>query len=227
VVPAIAVWFRRAMPQQASRPRASRRRATARLAVTGTLAAALVTAASLALAGGGTDGWRLAARLTARLSFAIFLVVYSTHALARLVPAPATRWMMRERRGLGLAFAGAHMVHLAALIEFFVVSQEPAPLPTVVLGGFGYVLVAAMAVTSNDAALRLLGPARWRRLHAVGLHYVWSLFVLTHALRIAAGRDAATHALLLAAALAALGLRTAGRRAARPHPSPPQKVAPA
>jgi DMSO/TMAO reductase YedYZ heme-binding membrane subunit len=201
---------------------APRRVATARLAAIGTIAGALVALLTLAIAGIGPEGLRLAARYTARVSFPLFLVVYCTSPLHRLAAGPTTRWLLRERRGLGLAFAGAHFVHLAALVSFFAVSGETPPPTTVIFGGFGYLLIAAMAITSNDASVRRLGAQRWRRLHAVGLHYVWFIFILTHAMRVSRPQSG-INAGLLAVGLGALAIRIAGRPQ---KPAPPPKRRP-
>ena len=49
---------------------------------------------------------------------------------------------------------------------------------TVYGGGAGYVLLAAMAATSNDASQRALG-ANWRRLHVAGIYVLWIIFAAT------------------------------------------------
>ncbi|HZR82819.1 MAG TPA: hypothetical protein VFD92_17115 [Candidatus Binatia bacterium] len=200
--------------------RSAGRTATGRLALTGIAAAAAVASLSFLAGASHVDGLQLAARYTARLSFTLFLAPYLASPLLRLVPAAGTRWMVRERRGLGLAFAGAHAVHLAAFVGFLVAAGQRPELPTVVVGGLGYVLVAVMAATSNDAAVRALGPARWRRLHAVCLHYIWFVFAITYALRVAARHEGesagatpvALHALFLMIAFVALAVRLAARR---------------
>ena len=53
------------------------------------------------------------------------------------------------------------------------------PQATVYGGGFGFVMLAAMAATSNDASQRRLG-ASWRRLHRVGLYTVWIVFAVSY-----------------------------------------------
>lgn len=130
--------------------------------------------------GGDTDrDALLAARYTARASFALFLIVYLAGPLVTLKPGEVTRGIARDRRWWGLAFAAAHFIHLAALIRFFVVSGEEPKLLTVVGGGFGYVVLAAMAATSTDRAQRVLG-SWWNRLHTFGLHYLWFVFAFSY-----------------------------------------------
>jgi DMSO/TMAO reductase YedYZ heme-binding membrane subunit len=54
---------------------------------------------------------------------------------------------------------------------------------TTVVGGIGYVLIAAMTATSFDRSAAWLGPRRWRRLHTIGAYYVWLVFFLSFAPR--------------------------------------------
>jgi len=182
----------------------------AHLLTAGTLGGIAVAAAMLATHGATVEGWQLATRYTARLSFFLFLAVYLVSPLSRVWRPAFVANAMRQRRGLGLAFAGAHFVHLAALLTFFQASGE-APEPAVVAaGGLGYVFIAAMAATSNDWSFRTLGPKRWHLLHRVGLHYVWLIFALTILGRVAEPAndpEPVAHLVMLALALAALAFR--------------------
>jgi methionine sulfoxide reductase heme-binding subunit len=185
------------------------RRWTGPLAITGIVLAIGVIAASLQAFGQEAFGWQMAARFTARLSFLMFLIPYLASSFAILLPSGATRSLVRERRGFGLAFAGAHFVHLGALSTFMVVAGEAPGVPQLVFGGFGYVMIALMAATSNDWSVRKLG-ANWARLHAFGLNYVWFVFVvLTYARRIATFPDKPEYVVLFAIGIAALSIRLA------------------
>lgn len=185
------------------------RRWTAALAIAGVVAGAIALVIPLAVNGTDAWGWQMAARYTARVSFFLLLTVYMIAPLTRVVTdVPLLRVARRERRGLGLAFAGAHFVHLGALVTAIALSDKPPALLTVIFGGFGYVLIAAMALTSNDAAVRALG-VNWRRLHTFGLHYVWFIFAVTYARRIASFPDMLEYKVLLGLAFAALAFRVA------------------
>ena len=103
-------------------------------------------------------------------------MVFAAGALAQLFPSATTRWLKRNRRYLGLSFALAHFIHLGALTSFFIAIGE-APDIVTIIGGGAYVLIAAMALTSNDWSVKTLGPKVWRRLHLVGIAYVWLIFM--------------------------------------------------
>ena len=157
--------------------------------------------------------WQMAARYTARFSFLVFVVVYGASAWHRLAPSAASRWVMRRRRSLGLAFATAHTVHLSALVQFLREKGEMPDPVTLVVGGGAFLTMFALAGTSNDAAVGWLGGARWRRLHRFGVHYLWFVFAFTYLGRM--GRDPAFFAPLLALALGVFGLRLLAWRARR------------
>lgn len=171
--------------------------------------AGAIVAGMVAIGGWSEDALQLASRYTARFAFLVFVPVYAASSLHRLWPSSRTRALVRGRRALGLAFAAAHGVHLAALTAYQItVARVPDP-PTLVVGGGAFLMMFAMAATSNDAAVRRLGR-NWRRLHRTGVHWLWLVFTFSYAGRVAEGRLAFVP--LLALALAALGLRIAAWR---------------
>jgi hypothetical protein len=170
----------------------------------------------------GTDepGLRALVRLTVRASFSLFVVVYSAAPLRRLFPSPATRWLVRNRRYLGVGFAWAHGLHglAIALLVLLLGDAFETNLATLLGGGLGYLLIAAMVATSFDRTARWLGPRRWALLHRAGLHWLWFIFALNWT-----GAAVATSlAYLPLAALtwAAAGLRLAAQRARRRGAAP-------
>lgn len=126
------------------------------------------------------ENWLLWARYTARLSFFLFLAGYLASPLYELTQNKAADWLRRNRRNAGLSFGLAHIIHLIALISFFVVSGEPVDMATVIVGGGAYLAMFAMMATSNDAAIRRIGQSGWRRLHKFGAYYLAFVFVFTY-----------------------------------------------
>lgn len=189
------------------------RRLTLPLCSAVALVAAVVVAQAVLGAAAADEGWQLAARHTARLAFFAFLPVYVASAWHRLAPGPLSRWLMQNRRSLGLAFAAAHTVHLAALVAFNTIAGQRPDAATLVVGGGAYAMLFAMVATSSDAAVRRLGARRWKQLHAVGIHWLWFVFAFSYGGRVAEGQLAFVP--LLGLALAALGLRIAARLRSR------------
>lgn len=134
------------------------------------------TVAALAVGGLGfmsAGGWNhegalMATRLTARFAFPIFLLAWSASAIAALFPGGWRTTLLRRRRAVGLSFAAAHFVHLGFILIVALVFAHKLNPVSVYGGGFVYVLIAAMAATSNNASVKALGPARWTLLHTIG-----------------------------------------------------------
>jgi len=178
------------------------------------VAAAAAVAGGLAAGDDAAEGWQLAARYTARLAFPIFLAAFVAGPWHRLRPGAASRWLLRHRRAAGLAFATVFAAHLVSLVTFNVLERTLPDPPTLVVGGGALVVAALMAATSNDAAVRRLGATRWRRLHTVGMWWLWLVFTITYGGRLASAPD--FFALFALACVAAVVLRIAGRRGRTP-----------
>lgn len=171
------------------------------------LVVVLLVAAVLAVLGVGEAGLRSGIRVTARTSVVLFLAAFVASACAALRPSPMSKWLLRNRRALGVSFAVSMGVHGALIValwqtyrESFVASVKPS---TVFGGGVGFVLIALMAATSFDRTAALLGRRAWKVLHTVGMYYLWIVFAFSYAGRL----HALPYALLFGALLLALGLR--------------------
>ena len=132
----------------------------------------------------GEDALRAVVRATARSSLLLFLGAFLASTFARRWPGPFTRWLLANRRGVGLSFAVSHLFHgvaLVLLVRGFPAVGAEIDLATRIGGGLGFAVVALLAVTSNDVAVRRLGGRRWSQLHLVGVYFLWAVFVLTYA----------------------------------------------
>jgi methionine sulfoxide reductase heme-binding subunit len=179
----------------------------------------LAVASLVGMAPEATEGLRHAIRLTARSSFALFLLAYTSSSLAALAPCGATRWQRRNRRFFGLSFALSHMVHGLLLIAL--AQRDPAlfwsltNVGNLVSGGVAYGFILLMAATSFPWAFAALGGRWWGVLHRVGVHYLWISFLVTFGKR--AARDSAYAPALVLLGLA-LSLRVAAWWAGRKRP---------
>jgi len=149
-----------------------------------TLALVIMTALLLAYYGTAEAGIRVVIRATARTSFVLFMLAFVASALRRAWRAPASAWLLANRRYLGLSFAVSHGIHLAAILALYDWSARRFVVQTgaaaTSLGGLGYLFVLAMAATSFDGAVRRLGRRRWQRLHTVGAYYLWLIFTISY-----------------------------------------------
>lgn len=174
----------------------------------GAIALGLLTGSELA------DQWSRAARWTARVGLPIFLIAFTASSLAKLWPNRVTRSLWQNRRWWGLGFAACHTAHLYALVRYLEISGEDRPLPALAAGGLAYVLMFAMAATSNDTAMKTLGR-NWKRLHTAGSYYLWLIFTLSYALRLADPGTLPEEIYGVTLCLAALALRVTARSKAK------------
>jgi hypothetical protein len=154
-----------------------------RLVLVATVALDLMVLGVLFSGGVGEESLRRVIRWTARTSLLLFLAAFLASALRRRWPGGFTRWLAQNRRYVGLSFAWSHLLHLLAILALARWAPQAfadVPAVTLVFGGGGFVVVALLAVTSNDAAVAWLGHARWSRLHRAGLYYLWFIFAFTY-----------------------------------------------
>ena len=116
-------------------------------------------------------------RVTARVAFFCLMLAYLAKPLVKLLPgATWPRWLLANRRYLGLSMALAHTVHFGYVVALFVFTETQLELVVAVFGGLAFVLMWLMAATSNNWSMRRLGR-NWSRLHTTGLHYLWLIFM--------------------------------------------------
>lgn len=98
----------------------------------------------------------------------LLLVTLTITPLARIL-----RWprLIRVRRPIGLIAFSYVILHLSTYIgvdQFFdwnAIGKDIAKRPYITIGMTAFTLLIPLAATSFNAAIRWLGPARWRKLH--------------------------------------------------------------
>lgn len=184
------------------------------LTLAATVATATICSFAYTLLGGGLEGWHSVVRTSARTSLLFFLAAFVASSVRVFWRTPATAWLLANRRYIGNAFAASHFIHLIAI--GMVVHLSPSferGLVTLLFGGFGYVLLFAMAATSFDGAVTWLGQRRWKLLHKTGMYYLWIIFAQSYIPR--ALIESVWYAPLALALLGAMGLRFAAYRRQR------------
>jgi DMSO/TMAO reductase YedYZ heme-binding membrane subunit len=136
-------------------------------------------------AGTGEAGLRMWIRATARTSLALFAAAFVASSLRALWRTPATAWLLRNRRYLGLSFAVSHALHLLAIISLSTLLGDAFEVDavTLIFGGGAYLMIALMAATSSDRAYAWLGRRRWHLLHKIGVYWIWIIFANSYTAR--------------------------------------------
>ena len=141
------------------------------------LVAYIAPAAEIAITSDSPPGFLLLwTRYSAHLAFVFLLLAFSASTLKAVVNNAQTRGLVRYRRQLGLGFASAHTFHLVALILFLGNLEGYSVDASVAVAGFGYVVTALLAITSNDYSVRQLGPSKWKQFHTVGISILMLYF---------------------------------------------------
>ena len=150
------------------------------------------------------DKWGYGLRVTARLAFAFLMLAYIARPLKQLFGIGDV--LIRHRRYLGLSMALAHTVHFFCVWAVVAWHDLPLEVITVLFGAPAFLLMWAMAATSNDASMRRL-KKNWKRLHTLGLHYLWVIFMQSFVGRVGADDPYYLYLILTLLGLAGLGLR--------------------
>ncbi|MBD9416117.1 ferric reductase-like transmembrane domain-containing protein [Pseudomonas sp. PDM16] len=134
------------------------------------------------------EALRSAIRVTARTSFALFLLAFLASSLALLVPSPTTRALLRERRFFGLAFAFSHLIHGVLILTYAQLFPElfwnGRSAATNIPGSVGYLFILLLALTSFPWAMKALGGRGWKALHSTGSWVLAVIFCLSFYKRI-------------------------------------------
>lgn len=94
--------------------------------------------------------------------------------------------LLKFRRAIGVtafSFALAHLL-VWAILDLQDLARIGADLikrPYITIGFAGFLMLLALAVTSNNTSIRRMGPVRWRKLHLLtypaavlgALHFIW------------------------------------------------------
>jgi methionine sulfoxide reductase heme-binding subunit len=118
-----------------------------------------------------------------RSALPLFVVAFSASSLAQLFPGRATRWLLANRRYVGLAFAYGMAWHFGFIL--WLVSRGDSGLSIFSLGIeldlIGAAFLTAMTITSFPRLVPWLTARGWRRLHKTGAYVIWAVAVNIYA----------------------------------------------
>jgi len=118
-------------------------------------------------------------QLSVRLAVPLLFLAFAASSLQVLFPSALTRWLLRNRKIMGLSFAvamawqGFFIIWLTMVFRDYYV-QEVYVLRDAIEGVIGYLFLVAMTVTSFNFGRKRLSPKAWRRLHKVGIYSLWA-----------------------------------------------------
>lgn len=136
---------------------------------------------------------------TGLFSLQLVILALAVTPLCRLLPSGVCRWLRRSRRHFGVASFAYLLMHAGAYLirQPWARVLDDAITAAYATAWLGFVIMLALAVTSNDSSVRRLGR-RWKTLHR--LVYPAAALAFVHWLLTAfAPADAVPWLLLLAA----------------------------
>jgi DMSO/TMAO reductase YedYZ heme-binding membrane subunit len=103
------------------------------------------------------------------------LAAFTASSLVRLWPRRGTRWLLANRRYIGLAFAAGMTWHFTFVGYFFWAFGNRLAPRDLGLDVIGLLFLIAMTITSFSRFRKKLTPRNWRRLHTAGIYTLWFL----------------------------------------------------
>ena len=143
-----------------------------------------------------------------RCALPLFLVAFTASSLATLWPSAFTRWLLANRRYIGLAFAFAMAWHFSFVAYTIGSFGNPLNAKATALDVIGFVFLLLLTLTSFRSGARRLSRANWRRLHKTGVYVIWLVAITIYFHSVRNGGDL-FHRVAFAVLLAAWMLRIA------------------
>ena len=116
--------------------------------------------------------------LSVRCAVPLLFVAFAASSVNVLFPGLFGRWILRNRKFIGLSFAAAMAWQLFFILwmvtrytEYFV--EEVYALSDAIEGVGGYVLLIAMVLTSFKFGRNRLSAKQWKFLHKSGIYWLW------------------------------------------------------
>ena len=117
-------------------------------------------------------------QLSVRCAVPWMFIAFSASSLQAVFPGAFSRWLLRNRKIMGLIFAAAMAWQLLFILwlvgihtEYYV--SEVYVLSDVLEGVVGYAFLTAMVLTSFKFGRSRLTPKQWKLLHKSGIYWLW------------------------------------------------------
>jgi sulfoxide reductase heme-binding subunit YedZ len=108
-----------------------------------------------------------------RCALPLFLLAFTASSLATLWPNLCTRWLLANRRYIGLAFAFGMAWHFSFVAYTIWTFGNPLNAKATAMDVIGFVFLLLLTLTSFRSFARHLTRVNWRRLHKTGVYVIW------------------------------------------------------
>ena len=154
------------------------------------LVATITTSAAVILTANSRD-LSNAADISSMIQFSVrasvpwLYLAFAASSLAAIFPSKASRWLLRNRRYIGLCFAVGMVWQLVFILWFVGVHwdyylENAYAFVDIAVQIPGYVILTLMAVTSFRPGRDKLSARQWRILHKTGIYFLWATVYSTY-----------------------------------------------
>jgi hypothetical protein len=117
-------------------------------------------------------------QMSVRCSVPLLYLAFAASALQVLFRNDFTRWLLRNRRSIGLAYAAAMGWQLFFILWMWAghwdyYTEEVYSLEDILFQVTGYTFIFAMTITSFIPVRRRMSLLQWRVLHKTGIYFLW------------------------------------------------------
>jgi sulfoxide reductase heme-binding subunit YedZ len=124
-------------------------------------------------------------QMSVRCTVPLLFLAFATSAMAVLFPGTFTRWLLRNRRSIGLSYAAAMAWQLFFILWMWTGHWDYYTGEVYLLGDIifqvpGYLTILAMTITSFHPVRRRMSLMQWRVLHKMGIYFLWFILVDTY-----------------------------------------------
>lgn len=118
-------------------------------------------------------------QLSVRCAVPLLYLTFAASALQIVYPTTFSRWLLKNRKYMGLCFAAAMAWQLFFILWMVLIFsdyyiEEVYVLRDAIEGVGGYLFLIAMTITSFKFARKRMSPKNWRLLHKTGIYFLWA-----------------------------------------------------
>ncbi len=118
-------------------------------------------------------------QFSVRCAVPLLYLAFAASSLQSVFPSLFSRWLLRNRKVIGLCFAAAMAWQLLFILwltgvhtQYYV--EDVYVLSDAIEGVGGYLLLTAMVLTSFKFGRKHLSAKQWKLLHKFGIYYLWA-----------------------------------------------------
>jgi methionine sulfoxide reductase heme-binding subunit len=144
-----------------------------------------------------------------RFALPLFVVAFIASSLATLWPSSSTRWLLANRRYIGLSFAFGMAWHFTFVAYTIWNFGNPLNAKATALDAIGFVFLVMLTLTSFRPFAHHLSRVNWKRLHKTGVYVIWLVATAIYFHGVKEGYGGILYRIVFAVLLAAWALRVA------------------